>query len=152
MKVYPRLELDIAAKDLISGLNPAVLWADRETLHGQIQSFWETQKEILITLCVRTSFDLLLQSLDLPSGSEIIMSAVNIGHMEEIVKQHHCIPIFVDIDSETLAPSVEQFKLSIWIGDPTRTLRSNLPESQYFAGRRLCAGLRWYAIPGTCRC
>jgi dTDP-4-amino-4,6-dideoxygalactose transaminase len=42
-----------------------------------------------------------------------MMSAVNIGHMEEIVKKHNLIPVPIDIDLDTLAPSLEMFKASI---------------------------------------
>ncbi|PZV12528.1 MAG: cell wall biogenesis protein [Pseudanabaena sp.] len=113
MKVYPRIELDISVKDLSLSLISSFAWSDRSKIIAQIQSYWHTSKEVLITLCVRTSFDLLLQALSLPSGSEIMMSAVNIGHMEEIVKKHNLIPVPIDIDLETLAPSLEMFKASI---------------------------------------
>ena len=113
MKVYPRIELDITIKDLSIGLISAFTWSDRSKIIAQIQSYWHTPKEILVTLCVRTSFDLLLQALCLPAGSEIMMSAVNIVHMEEIVKKHNLIPVPIDIDLDTLAPSLELFKASI---------------------------------------
>jgi perosamine synthetase len=107
MKVYPRLELDITVRDLIFNLLSTCLFVDRTQTIASIRSYWHTPKEILVSLCVRTSFDLLLRSLKLPAGSEVLMSAVNIIHMEEIVKQHDCIPVPIDIDLSTLAPSVE---------------------------------------------
>jgi perosamine synthetase len=113
MKIHPRIELDITFKDLSSNLFSTFFYSERTKIVSQIQSFWHVPKEVLVTLSVRTSFDLLLQSLNLPAGSEIIMSAVNISHMEEIVKKHNCISIPIDIDLETLVPSVEQLKLSI---------------------------------------
>ena len=113
MKVYPRLELDITFKDLIFSILSTYLLSKRMTTIDRIQSCWDTSKEVLVSLCVRTSFDLLLQSLKLPAGSEIMMSAVNIIHMEEIVKKHGCIPVPIDIDLATLAPSVEMVERSI---------------------------------------
>ncbi len=113
MKIYPRIELDITIKDISVSLISSFAWTERSKIITQIQSYWHTPKEVLITLCVRTSFDLLLQALCLPAGSEIIMSAVNIAHMEEIVKKHRCIPVPIDIDLETLAPSLESLKDSI---------------------------------------
>lgn len=113
MKVYPRIELDITIKDLSTSLISSFAMSDRSKIIAQIQSYWHTPKEVLVTLCVRTSFDLLLQALCLPSGSEIMMSAVNIVHMEELVKKHNLIPVPIDIDLETLAPSLEVFKASI---------------------------------------
>jgi perosamine synthetase len=41
------------------------------------------------------------------------MSAVNIRHMEEIVKQHDCILVPIDLDLATLAPSIELLERSI---------------------------------------
>ena len=113
MKVYPRIELDITIKDLSFSLLSTFALTERKKIISQIQSYWSTPKEVLVTLCVRTSFDLLLQALRLPVGSEIMMSAVNIVHMEAIVKKHNCIPIPIDIELETLAPSLEIFKASI---------------------------------------
>lgn len=113
MKVYPRIELDITIKDLSFSLLSTFALTERKIIISQIQSYWSTPKEVLVTLCVRTSFDLLLQALRLPVGSEIMMSAVNIVHMEAIVKKHNCIPIPIDIELETLAPSLEIFKASI---------------------------------------
>lgn len=113
MKIHPRIELDITFKDLSSNLFSTFFYSERTKIVSQIQSFWRVPKEVLVTLSVRTSFDLLLQSLNLPAGSEIIMSAVNISHMEEIVKKHNCISIPIDIDLETLVPSVEQLKVSV---------------------------------------
>lgn len=102
MKVYPRIELDITIKDLSFSLLSTFALTERKKIISQIQSYWSTPKEVLVTLCVRTSFDLLLQALRLPVGSEIMMSAVNIVHMEAIVKKHNCIPIPIDIELETL--------------------------------------------------
>jgi perosamine synthetase len=113
MKVYPRIELDITIKDLSISLISSFARSDRLKIIARIQSYLHTPKEVLVTLCARTSFDLLLQTLCLPANSEIIMSAVNIAHMQEIVKKHNCIPVPIDIDLDTLAPSLELFKASI---------------------------------------
>jgi perosamine synthetase len=113
MEIYPRIELDITIKDLTVSLSSAFAGSAIAKIIDQIQSYWHTPKEVLVTLCVRTSFDLFLQALALPAGSEIMMSAVNIAHMEEIVKKHDCIPVPIDIDLETLAPSLELLKTSI---------------------------------------
>ncbi|MFE1748900.1 aminotransferase class I/II-fold pyridoxal phosphate-dependent enzyme [Coleofasciculus sp. H7-2] len=63
--------------------------------------------EVLVTLSVRTALDLLLQSLKLPAGSEVLMSAVNIRDMVEVVKRHGLVPIPVDISLDTLAPDLK---------------------------------------------
>ncbi|WP_168163487.1 DegT/DnrJ/EryC1/StrS family aminotransferase [Calothrix sp. 336/3] len=73
---------------------------------NNIQKFWHTEKDIIPTLSVRTAFDLLLQSLQLPPGSEVLMSAINIADMVEIVERHQLVPVPVDIDLLTCEPSI----------------------------------------------
>lgn len=107
LKVYPRLELDIRFSDIILNLLSFFTIPDREKQTHKIQSFWQSEKEVIVTLSVRTSLDLLLQSLNLPAGSEVLMSAVNIRDMVEIVKRHGLIPVPVDISLDTLTPSLE---------------------------------------------
>ncbi|WP_425218279.1 aminotransferase class V-fold PLP-dependent enzyme [Tumidithrix helvetica] len=113
MKVYPRLVLDISFYDLLVAVLSFLVPIERARITHQIQAFWGIDREVLVTLSVRTSLDLFLQALDLPHGSEILMSAVNITHMVEIVERHHYIPVVVDIDLETLAPSLELLQASI---------------------------------------
>jgi perosamine synthetase len=55
MKVYPRLEIDITFKDLSFSLLSPCLFSERTTTIDRIQSCWHTSKEILVSLCVRTS-------------------------------------------------------------------------------------------------
>lgn len=107
LRLYPRLELHISFSDLAASLLSFFHCSAREQHTKEIQSFWKSDKEVLVTLCVRTSLDLLLQSLNLPSGSEVLMSAVNIRDMVEIVKRHGLVPVPVDIALDTLAPSVQ---------------------------------------------
>lgn len=105
LKVYPRLQLHITFGDLIASLFSFFHSSDREQNTREIQSFWQGNKDVLVTLSVRTSLDLLFQSLKLPPGSEVLISAVNIRDMIEIVKRHELVPIPVDISLDTLAPS-----------------------------------------------
>ena len=64
----------------------------------------------LITLSVRSTFDLYLQARNFPKGSEIIMTGINIGDMIQIIKDHGLVPIPVDLDLYTMAPSLEQIQ------------------------------------------
>lgn len=63
--------------------------------------------EVMVALSVRTALDLLLRSLTLPAGSEVLMSAVNIRDMVEVVKRYGLVPIPVDISLDTLAPDLK---------------------------------------------
>jgi dTDP-4-amino-4,6-dideoxygalactose transaminase len=96
-------------------------WLGRELLETQynpvkllpkpgFKSRWDEEidecSEVLVTLSVRTALDLLLRSLNLPAGSEVLMSAVNIRDMVDVVKRHGLVPIPVDISLDTLAPDL----------------------------------------------
>ena len=107
LNVYPRLQLHISFSDLAASLLSFLCVSKREQNIREIQSFWKTDKEVLVTLSVRTSLDLMLQSLNLPAGSELLMSAVNIRDMVEIVKRHGLVPVPVDISLDTLTPSLQ---------------------------------------------
>jgi len=102
LEVYPRLRLDISFGDLAASLFSFLYFSNRKQQIQEINSFWKSNKEVLVTLSVRTSLDLLLQSLNLPPGSEVLMSAVNIRDLVKIVKQHGLVPVPIDISLETL--------------------------------------------------
>lgn len=59
---------------------------------------WSDRQNFLITRSVRSAFDLLLRSLNLPPGSEVVMSALTVPDMVRIVQLHGLVPIPVDTD------------------------------------------------------
>jgi perosamine synthetase len=113
--VYPRLHLDISFADLATSILSFFPSSARTRIQHvkAIQSLWPYDNRVLVTLSVRTAFDLLLQALDLPPGSEVLMSAVNIQDMVEIVKGHALTPVPIDLDLATLAPNLEQLEASV---------------------------------------
>ena len=70
-------------------------------------------EESLAVLSVRSGFDLLLQALRLPAGSEVLVSAITISDMPRIVRKHGLIPVPVDLDMESLAVSRETLEAAI---------------------------------------
>src|SRR5437016_9871187 len=62
---------------------------------------------------VRTGFDLLLGALELPAGSEILMTALTIPEMVNIAKHHGLVPIPLDIESGTMAPQISTIESAI---------------------------------------
>jgi perosamine synthetase len=72
------LKLDIPFADLGLALGKFLRSSDRDETLQAIQDYWGSERPIVITLAERTAFDLLLQSLQLPPGSEVLISAVNI--------------------------------------------------------------------------
>lgn len=67
-----------------------------------------------VGLCLyRTGFDLLLQSLRLPKGSEVLCSAITIPDMLYVIRSHGLVPVPVDLDPKTLAVDMEQLRLAV---------------------------------------
>ncbi len=116
--VFPRLQLYFSLKDVFYSLLSSPSSEEAEQYVKEIQSYWNTKKEVLVTYTVRTSLDLLLQALQFPAGDEVLMSAINILDMVEIVERHGLVPIPIDVDINTLAPSPE--KLENLISDKCR--------------------------------
>lgn len=60
-----------------------------------------------------TGFDLLLQTLKLPAGSEVLCSAVTIPDMIYLLRHHGLVPVPVDLDPQTLAVDVCQLRAAV---------------------------------------
>jgi len=110
--LYPRLSLDITFADLYFSLLSGFKKSPAPT-PIILQNFSQNNKQVLLTLSVRTAFDLLLQALKLPKGTEVLMTAINIKDMVEIVNEHGLIPVPVEINFDTLAPDLELLERQI---------------------------------------
>jgi len=53
-----------------------------------------------VALSVRSAFDLALRALELPSGSEVLLTALTVPDMARIVEMHGLVPVPVDIDED----------------------------------------------------
>ncbi|MCU0720779.1 MAG: aminotransferase class I/II-fold pyridoxal phosphate-dependent enzyme, partial [Pirellula sp.] len=105
--MWPRKLLDIAWSDLFCG-GLHCFWSGNVSHHETcvLQGFGGAEKA-LVCSSVRSGFDLLLQCLQLPAGSEVMMSAVTIPDMVRIVKHHGLVPVPFDLDFETLSPTIQ---------------------------------------------
>ncbi|QDT94620.1 aminotransferase class I/II-fold pyridoxal phosphate-dependent enzyme [Gimesia aquarii] len=96
--MWIRLRLDIGWRDLCYGFFGSIAPDKRETTQQQLESFWSEQRyDTLACLSVRSGFDLLLQALALPEGSEVLFSAVTIRDMPQIAEAHGLVPVPVDV-------------------------------------------------------
>jgi perosamine synthetase len=91
---YP--ELAYAATQCIQ--NPDAASAERRLMEGL------RDDSLLPALSVRSGLDLLLSTLKLPPGSEMLMSAITHPDMIRLVQAHGLRPVPVDIDERTLEP------------------------------------------------
>lgn len=80
------------------GLGYCLMPCDRRNAVASATAAWLGTGNELITLSVRSGFDLVLRSLQLPAGSEVLLSALTVPDMVRIVEAHGLIPIPVDVD------------------------------------------------------
>lgn len=107
--MYPRKNLDIAISDLVAALLYCMDYRlDRSSLSRQLEELWSQRDDALVALSVRSAFDALLTILKLPSGSEVIMSGINIPDMTEIVLRHDLKVVPVDLILNTLQVDTAQ--------------------------------------------
>jgi perosamine synthetase len=112
--MWIRKRLDISTRDLLYAVYSCLTVSTRKSTTRKIEQIWEKDgQQSLICLSVRTGFDLLFQALNLEPGSEILMSALTIPDMPRILAHHRLVPVPIDIDIETLAPSAERIEVAI---------------------------------------
>ena len=106
LAILPRKRLEISYNDYLYGIYSCTKTeSEREYYEKRIEKRFEDGNGVhnaLTTLSVRTGFDLLLRSLNLPKGSEVICSAVTIKDMIKIIQLHGLIPVPVDLMSDNL--------------------------------------------------
>lgn len=110
--LYPRKRLDIRWRDLFAAIVGCAFTNSTAKSVSVLQRCFAPGELLHVALSVRTSFDLCLQALALPRGSEIIMSPT-IGEMAAIARKHGLVPIPLDLNIETLAPETYIFESAI---------------------------------------
>ena len=105
--MWPRVQLKVGWGDLAFGLWSSLRTPDRDTVAQRVEARWSPEGEALTCFSVRSGFDLALQALALPPGSEVLFSALNIKGMIRIVEKHGLVPVPVDLDIEKMAPRLD---------------------------------------------
>jgi perosamine synthetase len=124
--VFPRKRLDASFVDFYGAAFHCLEAAPDEARYSALTESLEqafhplAPAQGLVTLSVRTTWDLFLGELDLPPGSEVIMSGITIKDMVSIVITHGFVPIAVDIDPATL--EMDPAKLEQAITPRTRVI------------------------------
>lgn len=96
--MWSRLRLDITWPELCRGMLDSLMPVQREKCRNELETSWAGGAgDAMACLCVRSGFDLLLQSLDLPKGSEVLFSALTIADMPRVVEANGLVPIPVDV-------------------------------------------------------
>jgi dTDP-4-amino-4,6-dideoxygalactose transaminase len=118
--MIPRGTPDIQWRDLWAGLVRCLRRDDPLCAQAGVEAAWAPEGDALACLSVRSGFDLLLQELALPVGSEVLLSAVTIPGMLEILEHHGLVPIPLDIDPHTL--DIDAGRAAQLIGPRTRAI------------------------------
>ena len=81
-----------------------------QEVYNKVEELLGGADRILMSLSVRSSFDLFLQAMDFPPDSEIISTCINIKQMSDIAEYHgvHLKP--VDVDLSNLKPNISQIE------------------------------------------
>ncbi len=111
--LYPRKQLDIRWRDLAAGMWRCFFPRSLERSEAELRERFATGSPLHIAYTVRSSFDLILQALQLPAGSEIVMSALTIREMADIARRHGLVPVPLDLNLETMAPEVIALQTAI---------------------------------------
>jgi perosamine synthetase len=108
--VFPRHRLDIGAADLWFGIRATAGRTDPTRAESELLRTAGIRGRGLVCLSVRSAWDLLLEVLDWPPGSEVLVSAITHPDMVAILQAHGLRAVPVDLDPDTLAPSVATFE------------------------------------------
>ncbi len=111
--MFARKRLDIGGTDLLAGLAACAGSFDEDRERARVEGVFDRAGEgsrAIACLSVRSGLDLYLRELALPRGSEVLMSALTIPDMWKIVEHHGLVPVPVDLDARTLAPTVERLR------------------------------------------
>lgn len=120
MIMIPRKKLDIGWWDLLYALIYCFLPGRRHIERDRLETLWSSDSKSLTLLSIRSGFDSLLQALEWPEGSEILISAITIRDMTRIIQSHGLVPVPIDLDMQTL--TVKHQTLENVITENTRAL------------------------------
>jgi perosamine synthetase len=104
--VFPRHRLDISAADLWFGARATLGRPDADQGEAALLRSAGLEGHGLVCLSVRSAWDLVLTELDWPPGSDVLVSAITHPGMVAILQAHGLRAVPVDVDPDTLAPSV----------------------------------------------
>ena len=96
--MWIRARFDIGWTDIWSAGLTCALPMDRELEATATEHAWDERGQSIATLSVRSAFDLALRALDLPPGSEVLLTALTIPDMIRIVSENGLHPVPVDVD------------------------------------------------------
>lgn len=108
--MWPRKRLDIGWWDLFAGFAALLRPGDLPTTREIVGANWVPAEDAVVTLSVRTGWDLFLEAAALPTGSEILVSNVTIPDMVRILERHGLVAVPVKVDALRLEIDAEELE------------------------------------------
>jgi perosamine synthetase len=105
LRLHPRLTLDLRLGAVAYAVAASARRPGAAREARALEREWAPAGDGLAALSVRSAFDLYLSALDLPPGSEVLLSGVTIPDMVRIVREHGLVPVPVDLELGTLFPT-----------------------------------------------
>ncbi len=105
--------LDMPWSLLIFGIRSCFGRGDPAAAARRLEIPWAPDGTGLAVLSVRSGFDLLLDALELPEGSEILLSAITVKDMPRIVAKHGLVPVPVELNPDQMAPDLDSVRGAI---------------------------------------
>jgi len=111
--MWVRKRIDIGWLDLLSGLTNCFLPRSRSVASQAAEAAWTTDGRAFACLSVRSGLDLLLRSLALPAGSEVLVSAMTIPDMVRIIEHHGLVAVPIDLHGHDMSPQAELLESAV---------------------------------------
>jgi perosamine synthetase len=118
-RMWIRKRFDISARDLHWAARRCLFPAPTASANARaavaeegIGACWGSG-DLLVTLSVRSAWDLLLSAVGWDPGDEVIVSGLTIPDMPRIIREHGLVPVAVDIDPKSLAPDAQAVEARI---------------------------------------
>jgi perosamine synthetase len=112
-RLYAPHRLDISTAEIASALASS-------TSPGDAHRVERLMSPAIATLSVRSAFDLLLEALAFPEGSQLVMSAVTVPDMERVARAHRLTVAPVEVELGSLAPDPDALQRAV--GPNTRAI------------------------------
>jgi dTDP-4-amino-4,6-dideoxygalactose transaminase len=111
--VWARTRFDIEWSDLAHAALVCLSRQDPDAAQRRLEARWLPSGGALACYSVRSGFDLLLRALDLPRGSEVLFSAINVAGMLKVVERLGLVPVPVDLDADFAAPRLDALERAV---------------------------------------
>ncbi len=110
--MWVRKRVDIRLTDIFFAVSACARSCDRQACLRAIEELWQPEFT-LVCLSVRSGFELLMQGVCWPQGSEILFTGLTIPDMPRIAEKHGYRPRPLDLTLETLAVQEDQIRSRI---------------------------------------